>query len=331
MKSFRPRILPLLSLSAIGCGYVGLDGLEHQELGGLSDGSGGTTAGDGDLGDGDVGDGDVGDGDDSVGGATMASGGSSVGAGGSDEGTGGGDDGSGGTNTTSEKWTAPEDVWSDPNRTGCAPFCQVYNPTYATHHMYEMQQLPDNTSSDNTTLSWVAEPKNWGAGALEVDFGGVDPSGVITSAFSTELDWVYMRAYLLVPAGTVSGDLGLAEFFSGDLVAARVSAHPDGRLSAEAPLHPERAMSAPGVFPQDEWFCLRIAVSSSEATGSVTVEAAGKIVAELTDVETRGLLDIDSVHYGVTGSGPFQGAGTIYWDSVIVDADPVDCLDAAGN
>ncbi len=317
----RTHSWPWFLLLSAGCGYVGVDDLEQGQLGtdsNQSEGSGGkaTEPSGGESGDGD---------------ASNSSGGSSSGGGSPET---GGRDGSGGDPVgfggepvgTGGEWTNESEVWDDPNRTGCEPFCLEYNASFSTHFFFEQTQVPAPGVSDNGELFVSSDYSNWGERSLGVAFGDSPASAYIPIEIETGLgSWLHVRAWLYVPSNTITGDVGLLEFLSNDTTVARVETHPGSRLSASAPIDDATMMSKQGSYPLDEWFCLRAALRTDDADGSITVEAAEAVVTELASVDTRASVDANRVNFGVTRTGPHQGAGTIYWDSVAIDQDPVDC------
>lgn len=318
----------LLCPIAIGCGHVGIDDLNHEQL----DGPGQNGPDDG----GKTGDGDGGEGDMSFGGAMTGMGGIDPGAGGPPPATGGSDSGSGGSDSstggsqlgTGGIWEADTETWTDPDRTGCWPFCEVANPSFSTHYLFEQPVVPAPGVESNGELSASTRYAHWGLRSLAVHVEPSPAHAYIPSSVLTDRDkMIYVRAWLYVPHDVVTGDVGLLEFLSGDIPAARVTTHPDARLSVEAPLAQARAMSETGTYPFDEWFCLRAAVHTDDRKGSVTVEASDVIVAEVVDADTRGLTDVNAVNFGITRTGPHQGAADIYWDSLVIDQEPVACDD----
>lgn len=348
----------------IGCGYVGVEELELEPLDGshlVQTSSGGKT-GDGDVGDGDMslggadgssggadpgsggsedstGGGEQGAGgsdessggaDSGTGGREMATGGATIGTGGADSGSGGSDAGTGGSNMgTGGAWEPQDEIWSDPNRTGCWPFCALgFNPSFSTHFLFEQDVVPAPGVESGGELYVSSEYANWGVSSLGVHFGESPNYAYIPIEIDASLNkWIYVRAYVLIPSESITGDVGLFDFLSGDVSAALVATHPGARLSAAAPLVPTRILSTTDTYPFDDWFCLRVAVYSSDTAGSVTVEANGEVVAEILNADTRELVDIDSVRFGVTSTGPFVAGGDIYFDSLVIDQEPVACDD----
>jgi hypothetical protein len=335
---------------------------DHQTPGGSSGGKAGDGDGDGDSGDGDgdmslggAGDGSggassgAGGGENSSGGRESGAGGheasaggseagtggaetggSGPGSGGADLGTGGADSGAGGSNLgTGGAWEPQDEVWSNPNRAGCWPFCAVqFNPSFETHYLFEQEVVPAPGVESEGELYVSDEYFNWGVSSLGVHFGESPAYAYIPTDIDAGInDWIYVRAYVRIPSDTITGDVGLLDFVAGDVPVALIATHPGARLSAAAPLEPNRVLSTTGAYPFDEWFCLRAAVLSSDVGGSVTVEADGDIVAELFGVDTRGLVNIDTVSFGVTSTGPFVTGGDIYWDSIVIDHEPVACND----
>lgn len=311
MKRNSGRWLALL-MTAVGCGHIGLEDLERGEGAGgaFNDtGSGGKT-GDGALGGSMIGMGGMG-----TGGGVSGFGGEEPGAGGANAGTGG-------------VWEPDVEIWTDPNRDGCWPFCPMINPSFSTHYLFEQAVVPAPGVESNGELFVATDYANWGASSLGVSFDEAPAHAYIPISIDTSVNGsIYVRAFLYIPSGVISGDVGLLEFLSGDTLAAAVKTHPAARLSAEAPIHQDRAMSATNTYPFDEWFCLRAAVHLDDVIGSVTVEAGDVVVAEILGADTRTLRNESSVHFGVTGTSPHQGAGQLYWDSLVIDQQPVACDD----
>lgn len=295
---------------AISCGHVGLDELEgeNRDSTTLDASSAGGKMGEGDLGGALIGLG-------GAGGDPSGSGGTLPGSGGSDTGTGG-------------VWVPDDEIWTDPNRTGCWPFCPVVNSSFSTHYLFEQEVVPAPGVESNGELYVATDRANWGVSSLGVSFFEAPAHAYIPVTIDTSLAGsIYVRAWLSIPSGAVTGDVGLLEFLTGDTPVASVTTHPDARLSVETHLTRARAMSRADAYPFDEWFCLRAAVHLNDVTGSVTAEASDVVVAEIVGADTSGLLDESSVHFGVTKTGPHQGAGQIYWDSLVIDQEPVACDD----
>lgn len=306
-------------MTAIGCGHVGLDDLaqEDDDSTALDNTTSGGKSGDGDLG-----------------GATNGSGGTvlglgGAGAGGDLSGTGGTEAGSGGTDSsTGGVWEPDDESWTDPNRTGCWPFCPVVNSSFSTHYLFEQAVVPAPGVESNGELYVATDRANWGVSSLGVSFFEAPSHAYIPVTIDTSLAGsIYVRTWIYVPSGAITGDVGLLEFLNGETKVASVTTHPEARLSVETPLTRARAMSRVDTYPMNEWFCLRAAVHLSEFTGSVTAEASDIVVAEIVGADTRALTDDSSVHFGVTRTGAHQGPGQIYWDSIVIDQEPVACDD----
>lgn len=323
MKKISTYLLILYPL-AVGCGYAGIEDLSREQLGGPKPhgpSSGGKT-----------GDGDVGDGDSSLGGAPMDMGGANSGTGGTEAASGGAEPGSGGAVTgTGGIWETDEPIWSDPNRSGCWPFCEVVNRSFSTHYLFEQPFVPAPGVESSGALSISTDYAHWGIGSLAVHVEGSPAHAFIpVNIVHGPSRGIFVRAWLYVPTDAITGDVGLLDFLSGSLPAGLVKTHPGARLSVEAPLSQKRAMSAAGIYPFDEWFCLRAAVYRHDLVGSVTVEANELVVAELVDADTRvpgGPGEVNTVNFGITSTGPHQVPGGIYWDSLVVDQEPVSCDD----
>jgi hypothetical protein len=278
---------------------VGLDISDNdQEIAKVGDGDGDT--GDGDTGDGDVGDGDIGDGDLSMGGAS----GGTDGAGGSDTAS-GGLDGSGGL-------------------LGTGGVTNTWEPLLL--HTYENGMLPGETSTSNGELFVQDEAAHGGLYSLVASVPSASDASVTMTFDLSEhaLTKVYLRAWVFVAGDSLTGWMTLFSFSSGeDSLDYGIDA--EGRTQVGLANGSTTYASATGFFETGTWFCYRADAVINDQDGSVVVRVGNETSLTTPGGDTRPGEGILSFTYGIIEQGDGQAGGTVYFDDVAVDDQPIGC------
>lgn len=178
-------------------------------------------------------------------------------------------------------------------------------------------QEPVHTGEFAARFTTVAE-QSWSAFVYRFD----DP--IVSDA-------VYVRMYLFVPSGSVTGRLNFLAIENEDSfnIDVNLLGADSGDVVFEVYNHSSRAgvSTADVTVPFDRWFCLQTAVVLSETAGQVLVSVDGREVLRTPNPEnTLPSGGISKVGVGAFWTEAGQSDSELFVDDIAIGQDVVSCL-----
>lgn len=138
---------------------------------------------------------------------------------------------------------------------------------------------------------------------------------------------VYGRAWVYVPANTVTGTIKLMAFVNsgGDARGTDIQILPNGQLRVFSSIEGRNSSSQSNAHPYDAWFCLQTAVQVGDPGGAAYVAVDGITHVEMLDLDTLPFGGINSLIYGLAHTSFEQAGGMVHFDDVVFDTEPVTC------
>jgi hypothetical protein len=182
---------------------------------------------------------------------------------------------------------------------------------------FERVQEPTHTGEFAARFTTSAE-QSWSAFVFRFDEPIVSPA-------------VYVRMYLFVPSGTVTGRLNFLAIENEDTfnIDVNLLGAESGEVVFEVYNHSSRAgvSTADVTVPFDQWFCLQTAVVLSETAGQVLVSIDGREVLRTPNPEnTLPSGGISKVGVGAFWTEAGQADSELFVDDIAIGQDVVSCL-----
>lgn len=189
---------------------------------------------------------------------------------------------------------------------------------------FEAEELPE-TYVTSGVVKRTPFTQYEGDAALEVTQEGFVTVATISHPFpALPSDKLYFRGFILIPEGSLSGLMGLAEFDgpSGEM---DLNIYADRTLDVYFHQHNNEVQSEPSAFPMGEWFCLELTTYFHETQGYVDVSVNGTSMARQEGYNTVPEQPYTSIRYGMPWTDGGQTGGKLYWDNVAISDAPLGC------
>jgi hypothetical protein len=208
---------------------------------------------------------------------------------------------------------------------GCASRCDSPNG-YLVESGFE-GDMPGELVETNGATGWLeTEIVHSGNASFGVTQGATGTEAEIIEVFDAVKDAeLYFRGWIYLTDGSVKSWLKLVAFHGGELEGANFFALQNLAFRVELETDLAEKTSVEGIVPENQWFCLQIAMRIADVGGYVKVQVDKNEVFALEQVDTDPGAGITRVVYGIADTGNDQWGATAYFDDVAVDTAYLPC------
>jgi hypothetical protein len=192
-------------------------------------------------------------------------------------------------------------------------------------------ELTASVETIDGEVTITQEPLFQGAGSLKTEVTKVAGYAHIVDRFAPiESGTIFFRAHLFVPIGNTVGTTKVINLSArgNPEIEQGVDINISGQRSIDIYQHgnASRFVSAPGMVPEGEWFCLRGSYTISDTAGTTSVWINDNLAVSTT-ASPESIINggVSEFRTGIGWIEMGQETSVVYFDNVLVDTVPVQC------